>query len=65
MGGAYTVLPYVAQFAVGKFAWLSKMQMADGFALAKTTPGPLSIVVGFVGFMAGYNFFHASLSMGR
>ncbi len=64
VGGSYTVLPYVAQFAVGKFAWLSKMQMVDGFALAETTPGPLIIVVGFVGFMAGYNHFHASLLMG-
>jgi len=64
VGGSYTVLPYVAQFAVGKFAWLSKMQMVDGFALAETTPGPLIIVVGFVGFMAGYNHFHASLTMG-
>jgi chromate transporter len=63
IGGSYTVLPYVAQFAVGKFAWLSKLQMIDGFALAETTPGPLIIVVGFVGFMAGYNHFHASLLM--
>jgi chromate transporter len=64
VGGSYTVLPYVAQFAVGKFGWLSKMQMIDGFALAETTPGPLIIVVAFVGFMAGYNHFHASLLMG-
>jgi chromate transporter len=41
--------------------WLSKMQMVDGFALAETTPGPLIIVVGFVGFMAGYHYFHASV----
>lgn len=64
VGGSYTVLPYVAQFAVGKLNWLSKMQMVDGFALAETTPGPLIIVVGFVGFMAGYNHFHSSLLMG-
>lgn len=64
IGGSYTVLPYVAQFAVGKLNWLSKMQMVDGFALAETTPGPLIIVVGFVGFMAGYNHFHSSLLMG-
>jgi len=63
-GGSYTVLPYVAQFAVGKFAWLSKMQMVDGFALAETTPGPLIIVVGFVGFMSGFNHFHESILMG-
>jgi chromate transporter len=64
LGGSYTVLPYVAQFAVAKFGWLSKMQMVDGFALAETTPGPLIIVVTFVGFMAGYNHFHGSLLMG-
>lgn len=64
IGGSYTVLPYVAQFAVTKLNWLSKMQMVDGFALAETTPGPLIIVVGFVGFMAAYNHFNASLWMG-
>ncbi|MBS1664609.1 MAG: chromate efflux transporter [Bacteroidetes bacterium] len=64
IGGSYTVLPYVAQFAVGRFGWLSKMQMVDGFALAETTPGPLIIVVGFVGFMAGFNQFHSSVIMG-
>jgi chromate transporter len=64
IGGSYTVLPYVAQFAIGKLSWLSKMQMVDGFALAETTPGPLIIVVGFVGFMAGFNHFHSSLLMG-
>ena len=64
IGGSYTVLPYVAQFAVGKFNWLSKLQMVDGFALAETTPGPLIIVVGFVGFMAGFNHFNSSVLMG-
>jgi chromate transporter len=64
IGGSYTVLPYVAQFAVSRLNWLTKMQMVDGFALAETTPGPLIIVVGFVGFMAGYNHFHGSLWMG-
>lgn len=64
IGGSYTVLPYVSQFAVGKLNWLSKSQMVDGFALAETTPGPLIIVVGFVGFMAGFNHFHASVFMG-
>ncbi|MGY0036532.1 chromate transporter [Pedobacter sp. NJ-S-72] len=64
IGGSYTVLPYVAQFAVTKLSWLSKMQMVDGFALAETTPGPLIIVVGFVGFMAGFNHFNGSLLMG-
>lgn len=64
IGGSYTVLPYVAQFSVSKLNWLSKMQMVDGFALAETTPGPLIIVVSFVGFMAAYNHFHSSLIMG-
>ncbi|SHE50077.1 chromate efflux transporter [Pedobacter caeni] len=64
IGGSYTVLPYVAQFSVSKFNWLSKSQMVDGFALAETTPGPLIIVVCYVGFMAGYNHFDGSLLMG-
>jgi chromate transporter len=64
IGGSYTVLPYVAQVAVTKLHWLSRAQMTDGFALAETTPGPLIIVVAFVGFMAGYNHFHGSLWMG-
>ncbi|MBB2148232.1 chromate efflux transporter [Pedobacter gandavensis] len=64
IGGSYTVLPYVAQFTVTKLNWLSKMQMIDGFALAETTPGPLIIVVAFVGFMAAYNHFDASIPMG-
>jgi chromate transporter len=64
IGGSYTVLPYVAQFAVGKLSWLSRVQMVDGFALAETTPGPLIIVVGFVGFMAGYHHSHGSLWVG-
>ena len=64
IGGSYTVIPYVAQVTVSKLHWLSKLQMADGFALAETTPGPLIIVVAFVGFMAAYNHFHGSLWMG-
>lgn len=64
IGGSYTVIPYVAQVTVSKLHWLSKLQMVDGFALAETTPGPLIIVVAFVGFMAGYNHFHGSLWMG-
>jgi chromate transporter len=64
IGGSYTVIPYVAQISVVKLHWLSKLQMMDGFALAETTPGPLIIVVAFVGFMAGYNHFHGSLWMG-
>ena len=64
IGGSYTVIPYVAQVTVWKMHWLSSSQMTDGFALAETTPGPLIIVVAFVGFMAGYNHFHGSLWMG-
>jgi chromate transporter len=64
IGGSYTVIPYVAQVAVLKLHWLTSFQMTDGFALAETTPGPLIIVVAFVGFMAGYNHFHGSLWMG-
>jgi chromate transporter len=64
IGGSYTVIPYVAQVAVLKQHWLTSSQMTDGFALAETTPGPLIIVVAFVGFMAGYNHFHGSLWMG-
>jgi len=64
VGGSYTVIPYVAQVTVSKLHWLTRLQMTDGFALAETTPGPLIIVVAFVGFMAGYNHFHGSLWMG-
>jgi len=64
IGGSYTVIPYVAQVTVSKLHWLTRLQMMDGFALAETTPGPLIIVLAFVGFMAGYNHFHGSLWMG-
>lgn len=63
-GGSYTVIPYVAHSAVMKYQWLNQAQMLDGFSLAETTPGPLIIVVAFVGFMAGFNHFHGSLMMG-
>ena len=53
-GGAYAVLPYVYQGAVGQFGWLTPMQMMDGLALGETTPGPLIMVVAFVGFVGGY-----------
>lgn len=56
-GGAYAVLPYVAQVSVEKFNWLSQYEMIDGLALGETTPGPLIMVLAFVGFMAGYNHF--------
>lgn len=54
-GGAYAVLPYVAHGAVEQFGWLSAHQMVDGLALGETTPGPLIMVVAFVGFLGGWN----------
>lgn len=63
-GGAYAVLPYVAQISVEKFHWLSQQQMLDGLALGESTPGPLIIILAFVGFMAGYHHFDASVLMG-
>jgi chromate transporter len=53
-GGAYAVLPYVYQGAVEHFGWLTATQMIDGLALGETTPGPLIMVVAFVGFVGGY-----------
>ena len=53
-GGAYAVLPYVYQGAVEYFQWLTPQQMMDGLALGETTPGPLIMVVTFVGFVAGW-----------
>ena len=53
-GGAYAVLPYVYQGAVGHYGWLSSPQMIDGLALGETTPGPLIMIVAFVGFVGGY-----------
>jgi len=54
-GGAYAVLPYIAQQAVESQGWLSQAQIMDGLGLAETTPGPLIMVVQFVGFMGGWN----------
>lgn len=54
-GGAYAVLPYVSQQAVEHYGWLSAPQMLDGLGLAETTPGPLIMVLQFVGFLGGYN----------
>jgi len=54
-GGAYAVLPYVNQAAVEHYHWLTTAQMMDGLALGETTPGPLIIVVAFVGFVAGWS----------
>jgi chromate transporter len=53
-GGAYAVLPYVYQGAVEQFEWLSASQMIDGLALGETTPGPLIMVVAFVGFVGAW-----------
>ena len=53
-GGAYAVLPYVAQQAVTHYGWLHPGQMMDGLGLAETTPGPLIMVVQFVGFMGAW-----------
>ena len=53
-GGAYAVLPYVAQNAVETHGWLSDAQMISGLALAETTPGPLIMVLQFVGFVGGW-----------
>ncbi len=53
-GGAYAVLPYVYQGGVDQFQWLTATQMIDGLALGETTPGPLIMVVTFVGFVGGW-----------
>jgi len=53
-GGAYAVLPYVYQGGVEQYAWLTGTQMIDGLALGETTPGPLIMVVAFVGFVGGW-----------
>ncbi len=54
-GGAYAVLPYVYQGGVEQYGWLSATQMIDGLALGETTPGPLIMVVAFVGFVGGWS----------
>ena len=53
-GGAYAVLPYVYQGGVEHYGWLTAAQMIDGLALGETTPGPLIMVVAFVGFVGGW-----------
>ena len=53
-GGAYAVLPYVYQGVVTHYDWLTPTQMMDGLALGETTPGPLIMVVAFVGFVGGW-----------
>jgi chromate transporter len=63
-GGAYAVLPYVAQVSVENLHWLSKAEMIDGLALGETTPGPLIMVLVFVGFMGGFHVSGGSLLWG-
>jgi len=60
-GGAYAVLPYVSQQAVQHYGWLNAGQMLDGLGLAETTPGPLIMVLQFVGFLGGWQN-HGNLS---
>jgi chromate transporter len=57
-GGAYAVLGYISQQAVGHYHWIMPEQMMDGLGLAETTPGPLIMVNQFVGYLAGY--YHAA-----
>jgi chromate transporter len=54
-GGAYAVLAYVMQMAVQSYHWITHTQAIDGLGLAETTPGPLIMVLQFVGFMSGWN----------
>jgi chromate transporter len=54
-GGAYAVLAYVTQAAAGAYGWVTQTQAVDGLALAETTPGPLIMVLQFIGFMAAWN----------
>ena len=53
-GGSYAVLPYISQKAVYEYGWLKPAEMLDGLGMAETTPGPLIMVVQFVGFLAAY-----------
>ena len=62
-GGAYAVLTYVGQQAVDRYEWVTPEQMLDGLGLAESTPGPLIMVVQFVGFLAGYQVPGGSLTL--
>ncbi len=57
-GGAYTVLPYVWQGAVHDYGWITTTQMMDALALGETTPGPLIMIVAFVGYLSSWNHLH-------
>lgn len=63
-GGAYSILVYMAQTAVLKLHWLSQWQMVDGLALGETTPGPLIMVLSYVGFMGAFHHFGNSVAAG-
>lgn len=63
-GGAYAVLPYVAQQAVEKMNWLSPQEMMIGLSLAETTPGPLIMVLEFVGFLGAFHAAEQGVSLG-
>ncbi len=63
-GGAYSILVYVAQVAVQKLHWLSQSQMVDGLAMGETTPGPLIMVLTYVGFMGAFHHFGNSVLAG-
>ena len=63
-GGAYAVLAYVNQAAVAQFGWITAAQAVDGLGLAESTPGPLIMVLQFVGFMAGWQAPAGGLSAG-
>ena len=54
-GGAYAVLPYLVQGAVEQYHWITSAQMMDGLALGETTPGPLIMIVAFIGFVGGWS----------
>ncbi len=62
-GGAYAVLPYIDAAAVGRYGWLAPGQMLDGLALGETTPGPLIMIVTFVGFVGAWNLGEGDLGM--
>ena len=63
VGGAYAVLPYVTEMATKTYGWLERGQMMDGLALGETTPGPLILVLTFVGFVGGWNTQHAQMGV--
>jgi len=62
-GGAYAVLPYVVQGAVEQAHWLTPQQMIDGLALGETTPGPLIMIVTYVGFLGGWQTASSALAL--